>query len=295
MGVADIIPGVSGGTIAFITGIYPELIASINNIDMQAFGYLKSLKLKMLWEHVNGTFLLTILTGITLSIFSMASLVTYLIFTHPVQLWSFFFGLIIISALAVIKEIKVWNIVQVIAMIIAAVFAYFLTTLHPINLPDNYFFVFLSGAIAICAMILPGISGSFLLLILGKYQYMLDAVKSLNIPLIAVFVIGCTVGILAFTRLIHWMLSRFHNITIASLVGFMIGALGKIWPWKVPTSFRLNSKGEQIPLMEENVLPNEFFAATGQNPYLWQAVLFFALGIGVVVLIEKVKKLLTEK
>lgn len=287
MGGADVIPGVSGGTIAFITGIYEELIDSIKSVDIEAFKLLFSFELKAFWKHTNGSFLIAVLMGILVSILSLARLVTYLMANHPIKLWSFFFGLIIISALMVAKEIKQWNISSVLSLLAGIVVAYFITSATPASTPDGLLFVFLSGMIAICAMILPGISGSFILLILGKYQYVLGAVKELDFVVIIVFALGCLVGILSFARLVSWLLKHYHLVTVSVLVGFMIGSLNKIWPWRLVTQYRLNSKGEQVPFLETNVLPAEYLQSTGQEPLFMHAILFFALGIGLVILIDK--------
>ncbi len=295
MGAADVVPGVSGGTIAFITGIYEELIDSIKSVDADAFKLIFSFQFKSFWKHVNGSFLIAVLGGILISILSLARVVTYFMENHPIQLWSFFFGLIIISALMVAKEIRQWNLSSVLAVLAGIVIAYLITTATPATTPDGLFFIFLSGMIAICAMILPGISGSFILLILGKYQYVLGAVKEFDLPVIIVFALGCLVGILSFARLISWLLKQYHLVTISVLVGFMIGSLNKIWPWRVVTQYRLNSKGEQVPFLENNVLPADFIEATGQEPLFMQALLFFALGVGLVVLIEKIAKLTSQE
>lgn len=295
MGAADIVPGVSGGTIAFITGIYQELINSIKSADITALKLLFSFRLMDFWRHINGNFLFTLLLGIAISIFSFASLITFLLANHPIQVWSFFFGLIIISSMLVIRQIYHWSYVLIFYFIIAAVGAYFLTNLKPIQIPDGMFFTFLSGAIAICAMILPGISGSFILLILGKYSYILEAAKTFNIPVLLVFILGCIVGILSFSRLINWLLDKRHDITIAALAGFMIGSLGKVWPWKITETFRMNSKGVQVPLLETNVLPNQYMELTNNDPHFGAAILFFALGIGLVVVIEKVANIIQNK
>lgn len=295
MGAADVVPGVSGGTVAFITGIYEELIDSIKSVDVGAFKLLFSLEFKLFWKHINGPFLIAVLGGILISILSLARVVTYFMTNHPIQLWSFFFGLIIISALMVAKEIRQWNLSSVLGILAGIVIAYLITSATPATTPDGLFFIFLSGMIAICAMILPGISGSFLLLILGKYQYVLGAVKELDLVVIVVFALGCLVGILSFARLISWLLKQYHLVTISVLVGFMIGSLNKIWPWREVIQYRLNSKGEQVPFLENNVLPAEYLQATGQEPMFMQALLFFALGIGLVVLIDKIAALTTQK
>ena len=181
MGGADVVPGVSGGTIAFITGIYEELLNSIKSIDKNAIQLLLGGKITALWNHINGKFLITLFSGILFSVFSLAKLIHYLLNNHPIQLWSFFLGLIIISSLLVSREINRWKIQVVISGIVGVFIAYFITEATPATTPDNYLFIFLSGAIAICAMILPGISGSFILLILGKYEFIIESIKELNI------------------------------------------------------------------------------------------------------------------
>ena len=295
MGGADVIPGVSGGTIAFITGIYQELIDSIKAVDVEALKLLAGFKFKAFWAHINGSFLLAVLSGIMISILSLARLVTYLMAFHPIQLWSFFFGLIIISAMLVAREIKQWNLASILSLLGGIAVAYLITSATPASTPDGLLFIFLSGMIAICAMILPGISGSFILLILGKYQYVLGAVKEMDLAVIIVFALGCLVGLLSFARLVSWLLRHYHLVTVSVLVGFMIGSLNKIWPWRIVTQYRLNSAGEQVPFLEVNVLPAKYLELSGQEPLFVQALLFFALGIGLVILIDKVAAMVADK
>ncbi len=293
MGSADVVPGVSGGTIAFITGIYEELLQSIKQFDRKALKLLFRGQISALWNHVNGRFLVTLLSGIGVSIISLAKLIHYLLSHNPIQLWSFFFGLIIISAIMVSREIIKWNWKVAIAWILGIVVAYIITGATPANTPENYFFVFVSGAIAICAMILPGISGSFMLLIMGKYEFIIGAVKDMNIGVIVVFALGCVVGLLSFARIVSWLLSKYHDITVGVLAGFMIGSLNKIWPWKETLSYFTNSKGELVPLIQQNISPAVYLTKTGQNPMMLQALLFTALGILLVIAIEKIAKFRT--
>lgn len=287
MGAADVIPGVSGGTVAFITGIYEELLESIKSINMDAFRLLIKGRWKDLWAHVNGNFLVVLLAGIFISFLSLARFMTFLIEEYPIQLWSFFFGLIIISALMILREIKKWDIITVINLIVGSVLAYFITILTPASTPENMFFLFLSGMIAICAMVLPGISGSFLLLMLGKYEYVFNAIKEFKLGVLIPFALGCIVGILSFSRLISWFLKRFHDYAVALLAGIMLGALNKIWPWKQVLNYRLNSNNEQVPLLEENLMPAAYSKLLQKDPFLLEAILFFALGIMVVVAIDR--------
>ncbi len=294
MGGADVVPGVSGGTIALITGIYEELIDSIKSLNLDTVKLLLAGKIADFWKAINGTFLLVLFAGIATSLLSLARLITFLMETYPIQLWSFFFGLIIISAIYVAKEIANWTVKAVIALVLGALIAYLITVASPAETPTALWFIFISGAIAICAMILPGISGSFILLILGKYIFIITALKEADISVIAVFGIGCVVGLLSFARVISWLLSNYHTLTIAVLAGFMIGSLNKIWPWKIPTSYRVNSEGEQVPLTFQNLSPTHFLETTGEDPYILEAILFFAMGIAIVVVLEKVAQFVTK-
>lgn len=288
MGGADVVPGVSGGTIAFITGIYEKLLDSIKAVDIEAVKLLFSLKLLPFWNKINGSFLLPLVLGIATSFLSLAKLIIYLMDNHPIPLWSFFFGLIIISAILVLRVVNKWNIAVVIAALVGILVAYLITEATPAETPEASWFIFISGAIAVCAMILPGISGSFILLILGKYEYMMSALKDLDILPVGIFIAGCVTGLLSFSRLISWLFKKYHDLAIAVLSGFMIGSLNKVWPWKIPVKFRINSDGEQVAYITENVLPGEYMRHTGTEPQVLLAVMFVAVGIFVVVLIEKV-------
>ena len=294
MGAADVVPGVSGGTIAFITNIYEELINSLKSVDADAFKLLTKFQFKDFWKHINGNFLLAVLSGVFISILSLAKLLHYLLDAHPIQIWSFFFGLVLISALWILNKIQKWNVLIAFMTILGCVIAYYITSATPATTPDNLFFVFISGAVAICAMILPGISGSFLLLIMGKYQFILGALKDLDITVILVFLGGCVVGLLSFVRLVAWFLNNHHDKTISILAGFMIGSLYKIWPWKETLSFRTNSSGEKVPFIQNNILPTEYLQKTGNEPDILSAIVFFAIGILIVVFLEKLAKYLQE-
>ncbi|MCC5929585.1 MAG: DUF368 domain-containing protein [Cyclobacteriaceae bacterium] len=287
MGAADVVPGVSGGTIAFITGIYEQLLNAIKSIDGKALKYLSKREFSAFWSHIDGSFLLILVSGILFSVLSLARIIHYLLDTHPIQLWSFFFGLVLISAVLVFKTIKKWQLKVLISAVAGCILAWVITTSTPATLPDNTFFVFLAGAIAICAMILPGISGSFILLILGKYEFIINALKEFDLITIGIFLIGCVVGLLSFARIVSWALKKYYDITIALLAGFMLGSLRKIWPWKETLSYRLNSKGEEVPFMQQEILPTEYLSKTGADPFLFQALFFAALGILIVIGIEK--------
>ncbi|MBK5202813.1 MAG: DUF368 domain-containing protein, partial [Prolixibacteraceae bacterium] len=232
MGAADVVPGVSGGTIAFITGIYKELIDSIKSINISAIKLLLKGKIKLFWKAINGTFLLSIITGIGISIFSLARLMTFLLENYPVLIWSFFFGLIVASILYIAKEIKSWKAGTIISLMLGIITAYWITVISPAEANATNWFIFLSGSIAICAMILPGISGSFILVLLGMYKFILGAVSDLNISVLSLFIFGAFIGIVVFSNLLSWLLKKYYAVTMALLTGFMTGSLNKVWPWK---------------------------------------------------------------
>ena len=239
MGAADVIPGVSGGTIAFMTGIYEELVGSINNINGTAVKLLFKGRFRDFWKHINGTFLVSLIAGILISIMSLAKLMSYLLTYEPIPTWAFFFGLIVASSVFILRDIKGWKFRDVVMLVLGIILGVVVCTLSPTETPDALWFIFLSGAIAICAMILPGISGSFILLILGKYKFMLDTLNRilsgdgvlLDYAVVVIFILGALVGILAFSRFLHWLLARYHRSTLLVLAGFIIGSLVKVWPW----------------------------------------------------------------
>lgn len=287
MGAADIVPGVSGGSIAFITGIYGELLDSINSFNAENLKLLLKLRFLDFYKAVNGRFLLSLLLGIMTSIFSMSSLITYLMSDHPIPLWSFFCGLILVSAFLILKDITRWNMGVILALLAGTLMAYFITELPPTSSPDALWFTFVSGAIAICAMILPGISGSFILLILGKYEQILQAVTNRDILTLAVFAIGCIVGILSFSRVVSWLLKKYHSLTVGLLAGFMLGSMNELWPWKIITAYRTSSSGEQKPFLTQNIFPGSYLEQTGIEPQILLAISAFVFGILLVVGIER--------
>lgn len=288
MGAADVVPGVSGGTVAFITGIYQELLDTIKGFDVEAFQLLKSGRLKDFWKHINGPFLVVLLGGIASSLLTLAQLVVYLLATYPIQVWSFFFGLIIISAILVFKEIRKWNLWVVLFGLIGAGISYYITIAAPAETTTDLWFIFIAGAVAICAMILPGISGAFILLLFGKYEFILSALKDFDVKVVLVFVLGCVTGLLSFARLISWLLDRYYNVAVSLLAGFMVGSLNKVWPWKQVLTYRIDSHGVQKAVLEESVSPSTYMEVTGQDPMVLWAVLFMALGIFIIVAIEKI-------
>lgn len=272
MGAADVVPGVSGGTIAFIVGIYDELIETIKSINTESIRLFFTGKWNRFWEKINGNFLFSLLLGIGISVFSLAKIITWLLAEHPILVWSFFFGLVAASTWFVGKDIKEWNWKTITGFIVGAVVAYYITIATPAETSTHPLFIFLCGAIAICAMILPGISGSFILVLLGKYFYIMEAVKTFNITTLAIFGAGAVIGITSFSRLLSFALKHFRNITLAVLTGFMLGSLNKVWPWKEIVD---NTHGMPI---ETNILP---------NTHVMEAIALMIVGFLLVYFLEK--------
>lgn len=287
MGAADVVPGVSGGTIAFITGIYDILLESIRRVNPSIIGIWRKEGFKAAFEHINGLFLITLFSGIILSILTLAKLISWLLVTHPIPLWSFFFGLILISVVHVLKQVEKKNVVTGLFLLLGVGFAYTITVLSPLQMADTSLNIFIAGMIAICAMILPGISGSFILLLLGMYAPILAAAKGLQIDVLMLFMLGCVVGILSFSHVLSWLLKRFRDFTLTFLTGLMLGTLPKIWPWKETISWRTNSKGEQVPLVQHNLSPFEFETVIQQPSQLTLAIIMMVAGIGLVWGLEK--------
>ena len=290
MGAADVVPGVSGGTIAFITGIYQELIDSIKSVNLHTLKLLFTGKLRQFWAEINGNFLVALLLGIGISVLSLAKGLEYLLNHHPILIWSFFFGLIIASAIYVAKDISHWKAGTFLSLATGAVVAYFITVLAPAEAHTSLGFVFLSGSIAICAMILPGISGSFILVLLGMYKFILGAISTFNLPVIGVFLVGAVLGIIVFSNILSWLLKRFYDLTIALLAGFMIGSLNKVWPWKEVVETFTDRHGEIKPLVEANILPTNYEAITGQSPQILFAIGLAIVGFALIFVIEGISK-----
>ena len=284
MGAADVVPGVSGGTIAFISGIYEELITSINNVN---FGLLKTFYkdgFKAGWKQLNGNFLLALFLGIGISIVSLAKGLKWLLENEPILLWSFFFGLVLASILFIGKQITKWNLPVILGLIAGAFVAFYITTLPSLSSNDSSWFLFLAGALAICAMILPGISGAFILVLLGAYGPVLDALNNRDIKTLAIIACGAIVGILSFSKLLKWLFKHYHNLTLAILTGFIFGSLNKIWPWKKVLTTRLNSKGIEVPVLEESISPLSFEG----DSKIALAIVLMIIGFLTILVLEKI-------
>jgi putative membrane protein len=281
MGAADVVPGVSGGTIAFITGIYEELINSIRGINLKAIKLFFTGRWFSFWKQINGNFLLAVFSGIFISVLSLAKVLEYLLEHQPVLIWSFFFGLVLASSYVVSRKIIQWRYPKIVAVVAGIGIAYYITSVTPTTTTDASWFVVFSGGLASCAMILPGISGSFILLLLGKYSFALHAVNERIILDLLLLGAGAVTGLILFANLLSWLLKKYHDITIAVLVGFMIGSLNKIWPWK-ETLNTIVVEGEVRPLVEKNILPS----MGNPGDQFWFALLMAAAGIALILIVE---------
>ncbi len=283
MGAADVVPGVSGGTIAFISGIYEELLTSISAVKFSLFKVFKEQGIKGVWTAVNGNFLLALVIGIAISVLTLAKSLSWLLEHKPILLWSFFFGLVLASIWFVGKQIKVWNFKTIIALSLGILVAYLITQMQPV-IGENPapLYIVLSGALAISAMILPGISGSFILVLLGVYHIVLAAIHQRELVIISLFGLGAIIGLLTFSRVLKYVFERYRNTTLAVLTGFIIGALGKIWPWKKVLETMLIGEKEWVS-KQVNVSP---FQYVGDNKLLYATGLAFA-GFLLIIVLEK--------
>ncbi len=285
MGAADVVPGVSGGTVAFISGIYDELLRSIASVPAAA-GMLLRGRVVAAWQAANAGFLLILLAGILTSVLSLARLITYLLAEQPIPVWSFFFGLILVSSHLVAREIQRWNWSRALSFVLGGGLAYWITVAAPMQWGHDPLSLFLAGAIAICAMILPGISGSFILVLLGLYPFVLGAVKSLDVAVLLIFSSGCLLGLLSFAGVLRWLLVRWRDLSLAFLTGLMLGSLNKIWPWKETLTWRADGHGQPVPLLQANLLPGRFAEISGQDPQLLLAALLAITGVALVLGLE---------
>lgn len=255
MGAADVVPGVSGGTMAFIMGIYRELIEAIKSFDIELARRALKLQIAACLEKVPWRFLLALGSGMAISVLSLSHLVSWLLVHRQVELYALFFGLVLASVVSVAREVN-WSPQTAAGLVAGTVLAYWIVGLVPADMPHDPLTLFLTGTVAISAMILPGISGSFIALILGQYAYVIDAVKSLDVLTLLPFALGCGLGLMVFARILSWLFLHYRQLTITLLVGFMVGSLRKIWPFKEVVSTRVDRHGDIVPLLERNLLPD---------------------------------------
>ncbi|MEE9408019.1 MAG: DUF368 domain-containing protein [Polaribacter sp.] len=284
MGAADVVPGVSGGTIAFISGIYEELLTSISGVNLDLFKTLKKEGLKAAWKQVNANFLLALFIGIFISIVSLAKTIKWLLENEPVLLWSFFFGLVLASIIYIGKQVENWNVKIIFLFILGIAFGYLITVIPSTNVGDiNYLFLIFAGAIASCAMILPGISGSYILLLIGVYPIVMTAITTKGFKIISAVGVGVIIGLLSFSKLLKWLFANYKNELLIVLTGIMLGSLNKVWPWKETISTYINSHGVTKPLVEQSISPFSY----NDDPKLILAVILAIVGFALILLMEK--------
>lgn len=298
MGMAEVVPGVSGGTIAFITGIYERLIDSIKSFNGGLVRLIFKGRFKEAWQHVDGNFLFFLLGGMAAGMVVGVFVITKLLHSHPLLLWAFFFGLILASCVYVGSQLKRWGAVQVLFMIAMAALAFLVTVAKPTDSTDAMWFVALSGMLAISALMLPGLSGSFVLLLLGMYTVVISEVKSLlegdmaSLGLVLVFAVGCLIGLFSFARVLSWAFKYYKDVTLAALTGLMIGSLNKVWPWQQVLETRISSKGVEEVLYSKSVLPGTFSQLDtnflyGTDPMILPVIGCMLLGIAIVFVLER--------
>lgn len=291
MGAAEVVPGVSGGTIAFISGIYERLINSIRQFTPLMALQLKKNGVQSTWQRIDATFLLVLFAGMGVSILMFANGVSYLLLNEPIAIWSFFFGLVVVSTLVISREITSFNIRIGLGICFGLVIGVLVTQIVPITLEPTPLMLFVGGSVAVCAWILPGLSGSFILLLLGLYGFVIDAIKSLDVSNLAFLAAGAVVGLVSFSQLLSRLYALFKNETLAVLMGFMLGSLAKLWPWKNTTSYQINADGSQIPLVQEPVSPDVYSSLTGLDAQIMVAVVCALVGGALVLLLHWVARI----
>ena len=282
MGAADVVPGVSGGTIAFVTGIYIELINTIKSVNLRALQTLKSEGIGAAWRFINGRFIVILLAGIFTSLFSLAQFMQYLLVEHPLPLWSFFTGLIVGSVIYLLRQNPLRSTHEKLLFFVGIGIAYGISISPPVVLEGTAVTMFLAGSIVLCAMILPGISGSFILVLLGLYPVFIGAIANLQIDILTAFALGGIIGLMLFSRLLSWLLARFETLVIATMCGFLIGSLSIIWPWKLVTSSMTTDSGKVLVLSTDNLMPSEFLGLTGGDPQTFLCTVMFVFALSAV-------------
>lgn len=295
MGAADMVPGVSGGTVAFITGVYEELLDSLKKMTPGSLALWYREGFGAFWRHINGFFLLSLFCGVLFSVISLANLVTWLLANHPLLVWGFFFGMVLASTIYIARPLPFRQPLIICLFLVGVVIASGISMIRPAQLPGEWWVVFIAGSIAICAMLLPGASGSFMLILMGLYGFILQSLVDFNLIILLSFVAGCATGLLLFSHLLSWLLKQYHDVTLALMTGFLLGSLNIIWPWKHVLESVVERHGKSIPVRQENVLPDQFLALTGYDPQTLSVVSVTIFGFVLVFAIEYVARLYGRK
>ncbi len=286
MGAADVVPGVSGGTIAFITGIYDEWLSSLKKCTPAVLLMIKRDGIKKTWEYINGNFLVALFGGILISLKTFAAVVLFAMDAYPILVWSFFSGLVAASIYLLMREQRGWGVIEIVGVLFGIAFILGVSYMAPSQLPAHGWILFLGGFVAICAMILPGISGSFILLLVGLYPVFLQAIHHFEIVKLLWFGAGCITGLVVFSRFLLWLLNAYHSQTLAVLIGFLVGSLSVTWPWKQALLTTVDSHGRTVVLQQENLNPLNYLAVTGNEPTILWAIVWALIGVGLVAGVE---------
>jgi putative membrane protein len=280
--------GVSGGSMALILGIYHEFIFAIRSIDRDALRLLGAKRFRAFWKKINGGFLVAAGAGISTGLLVLHGIFDRFYNAFPIYISSFFFSLVIIAALLLLRRVTAWHFEIVLCAIVGLALSYWITRISPMAMPDNIFFAGLAGVLAGSTLLIPGVSGVFMLIFFGKYQFILTSFGTLERDIIAFFVAGGIFGVFVFARIIAAMLARHFNATVAFFAGLMIGSLNKIWPWREVFEYATTMQGKRIPAFDKSILPWRYMELTGKDPQLFYAILMMALGVFMVVMIEKI-------
>lgn len=299
MGVAEVIPGVSGGTLAFITGIYERLLNSINSINLKLVVTLKNEGIKGVWSKIDGNFLIKVIFGMAIGFIIGLKIIVGLLESHPIHIWSFFFGLIIASIPLITKQVKRWGLIEILFFILGFGIVYGITIASPSSGSEHLAMVFLSGILGISALMLPGLSGSFVLLLMGMYTIIMPAIKDFlvnpfgpELQIVIVFGLGLLIGLFTFSKLLGYTFDKYPNQTLALLGGFLLGSLNKVWPWQHVTSTRINSKGEEVVKFSESILPSTFSGLDenplyGTDPHVLSCILLMAVAVVIIFSLDR--------
>ena len=286
MGIAEILPGVSGGTIAFISGIYSRLLNALKSLNPKLLIEFYRTGFRVTWKSLDVFFLLSLFLGMGLGIVLFANVISFLLQNKPVILWSFFFGLVLASCVVIIRDtnMRIFETYLYLGMGISV--GLLITQFEPLDIKPTPISLFFGGIISVCAWILPGISGSFVLLIFGLYSYVIESIRSFDLAALSALGAGCVLGIMLFSRILSFLLAKFRNTVLSILVGLMFGSLVKLWPWKSTLSYQMGSDGSQIPLVQEAVLPSTYTILTNQEADVFHALLAVSLGAAVVIILH---------
>jgi putative membrane protein len=288
MGALELLHGVAGSSIGLMLGVYPEFVKSIRSIDQQALQLLRKREWHACWKKINGSFLFTLVAGILTGLFLVTRFTSWLELQNLIMLTGFLFGFVLISAILLLRKVQRWSARIFIAVIAGALCSYSVTLLSPYYSSHNYFFVLIAGGLSSLSMLIPGITGAFILVLIGKFQFIVTSFSDLNLGVIFVFSLGALAALWIASRIIYKILSDYYSTTVALLAGIMLGSLNRIWPWRKVLEYRTNSKGIQLPALDESILPWKYMEMTGKDPQVFQAILMIALGVFIVVLIDKI-------